>query len=215
MKRTCLALLLVLSLLLGLAACGARNTAQETTDKGLEDLRDWNVLALPQYWNTDGLSLEDLESFGQVSQDLESLGLSLEDVAGLAGPMTRHLSWQVISAQEDAAAGTATVTVELTNLDMAPILGQFLQTALGDALGSAFLSQDQQPTQEELLQQYLQTLTDLLNQEDLDTKTTTVDVSLTLVDGQWKITLDEALLDALSGGLLSLGDALTQALDAA
>lgn len=215
MKRTCLALLLGLSLLLGLAACGARTSAQETTEKGLEALRDWNVLALPQYWNTDGLSLEDLESFGQVSQDLESLGLSLEDVAGLAGPMTRHLSWQVISAQEDAAAGTATVTVELTNLDMAPILGQFLQTALGDALGSAFLSQDQQPTQEELLQQYLQTLTDLLNQEDLDTKTTTVDVSLTLVDGQWKITLDEALLDALSGGLLSLGDALTQALDAA
>ena len=60
-----------------------------------------------------------------------------------------------------------------------------------------------------------QTLTDLLNQEDLDTKTTTVDVSLTLVDGQWKITLDEALLDALTGGLLSLGDALTQVLDAA
>lgn len=215
MKRTCLALLLGLFLLLGLAACGARTSAQETTEKGLEALRDWNVLALPQYWNTDGLSLEDLESFGQVSQDLESLGLSLEDVAGLAGPMTRHLSWQVISAQEDAAAGTATVTVELTNLDMAPILGQFLQTALGDALGSAFLSQDQQPTQEELLQQYLQTLTDLLNQEDLDTKTTTVDVSLTLVDGQWKITLDEALLDALSGGLLSLGGTLTQVLDAA
>lgn len=215
MKRTCLALLLGLSLLLGLAACGARTSAQETTEKGLAALRDWNVLALPQYWNTDSLSLEDLESFGQVSQDLESLGLSLEDVAGLAQPMTRHLSWQVISAQEDAAAGTATVTVELTNLDMAPILGQFLQTALGDALGSAFLSQDQQPTQEELLQQYLQTLTDLLNQEDLDTKTITVDVSLTLVEGQWKITLDEALLDALSGGLLSLGDALTQALDAA
>ena len=105
--------------------------------------------------------------------------------------------------------------MDLTNLDMAPILGQFLQTALGDALGSAFLSQDQQPTQEELLQQYLQTLTDLLNQEDLDTKTTTVDVSLTLVDGQWKITLDEALLDALSGGLLSLGGTLTQVLDAA
>lgn len=215
MKRTCLALLLGLSLLLGLAACGARTSAQETTEKGLEALRDWNVLALPQYWNTDGLSLEDLDALSQVNQDLESLGLSLEDVAGLAGPMTRHLSWQVISAQEDAAAGTATVTVDLTNLDMAPILGQFLQTALGDALGSAFLSQDQQPTQEEVLQQYLQTLTDLLNQEDLDTKTTTVDVSLTLVDGQWKITLDEALLDALSGGLLSLGGTLTQVLDAA
>lgn len=66
-----------------------------------------------------------------------------------------------------------------------------------------------------MTQQYLQTLTDLLNQEGLDIRTTTVEVPLTLVDGQWKITPDEALLDALSGGLLSLGDALTQVLDAA
>ena len=98
---------------------------------------------------------------------------------------------------------------------MAPVVGQFLQEAFSDALSSALQADGQQPTEEEMTQQYLQTLTDLLNQEDLDTKTTTVDVSLTLVDGQWKITLDEALLDALTGGLLSLGDALTQVLDAA
>lgn len=127
--------------------------------------------------------------------------------------MTRHLSWQVISAQEDPGAGTASVTVSLTNLDMAPVVGQFLQEAFSDALSSALQADGQQPTEEEMTQQYLQTLTDLLNQEGLDTRTTTVEVPLTLVDGQWKITPDEAVVDALLGGLLTTGEALTSLLE--
>ncbi len=98
------------------------------------------------------------------------LDLSAEDTAALAQAMTRHLSWQVISAQEDPGAGTASVTVSLTNLDMAPVVGQFLQEAFSDALSSALQADGQQPTEEEMTQQYLQTLTDLLNQEELDTR---------------------------------------------
>ena len=60
MKRTLLALLVGLSLLLSLAACGSeRASAQEVTEQGLAALRDLDVLALPQYWNTDGLNLDD------------------------------------------------------------------------------------------------------------------------------------------------------------
>ena len=208
MKRTLLALLVGLSLLLSLAACGSgRTSAQEVTEQGLAALRDLDVLALPQYWNTDGLNLGDLSQAG------EELDLSAEDTAALAQAMTRHLSWQVISAQEDPGAGTASVTVSLTNLDMAPVVGQFLQEAFSDALSSALQADGQQPTEEKMTQQYLQTLTDLLNQEELDTRTTTVEVPLTLVDGQWKITPDEAVVDALLGGLLTTGEALTSLLE--
>ena len=168
------------------------------------------MLALPQYWNTDGLNLDDL---GDLTQAGEEVDLSAEDTAALAQAMTRHLSWQVISAQEDPGAGTASVTVSLTNLDMAPVVGQFLQEAFSDALSSALQDDGQQPTEEEMTQQYLQTLTDLLNQEGLDTRTTTVEVPLTLVDGQWKITPDEAVVDALLGGLLTTGEALTSLLE--
>ena len=211
MKRTLLALLVGLSLLLSLAACGSgRASAQEVTEQGLAALRDLDVLALPQYWNTDGLNLDDL---GDLTQAGEEVDLSAEDTAALAQAMTRHLSWQVISAQEDPGAGTASVTVSLTNLDMAPVVGQFLQEAFSDALSSALQADGQQPTEEEMIQQYLQTLTDLLNQEGLDTRTTTVEVPLTLVDGQWKITPDEAVVDALLGGLLTTGEALTSLLE--
>ena len=129
MKRTLLALLVGLSLLLSLAACGSeRASAQEVTEQGLAALRDLDMLALPQYWNTDGLNLDDL---GDLTQAGEEVDLSAEDTAALAQAMTRHLSWQVISAQEDPGAGTASVTVSLTNLDMAPVVGQFLQEAFG------------------------------------------------------------------------------------
>lgn len=48
MKRTLLALLVGLSLLLSLAACGSgRASAQEVTEQGLAALRDLDVLALP------------------------------------------------------------------------------------------------------------------------------------------------------------------------
>lgn len=210
MKRTLLALLVGLSLVLSLAACGGRASAQEVTEQGLAALRDLDVLALPQYWNTEGMDLGDLGRFAEAGQDLD---LSAEDTAALVQAMTRHLSWQVISAQEDPAAGTATVTVSLTNLDMAPVMGQFLQEVFSDALSSALQADGQQPTEEERTQQYLQTLTDLLNQEDLATRTTTVDVPLTLVDDQWKITPDEAVVDALLGGLLSTGEALAGLLE--
>ena len=81
MKRTLLALLVGLSLLLSLAACGSeRASAQEVTEQGLAALRDLDVLALPQYWNTDGLNLDDL---GDLTQAGEEVDLSAEDTAAL------------------------------------------------------------------------------------------------------------------------------------
>ena len=135
MNKKVISAMLAASMAVSLAACGSeRASAQEVTEQGLAALRDLDVLALPQYWNTDGLNLDDL---GDLTQAGEEVDLSAEDTAALAQAMTRHLSWQVISAQEDPGAGTASVTVSLTNLDMAPVVGQFLQEAFSDALSSA------------------------------------------------------------------------------
>ena len=74
MKRTLLALLVGLSLLLSLAACGSgRASAQEVTEQGLAALRDLDVLALPQYWNTDGLNLDDLGDLTQAGEEVRPL----------------------------------------------------------------------------------------------------------------------------------------------
>ena len=197
MKRTLLALLVGLSLLLSLAACGSRRTsAQEVTEQGLAALRDLDVLALPQYWNTDGLNLDDL---GELTQAGEEVDLSAEDTAALAQAMTRHLSWQVISAQEDPGAGTASVTVSLTNLDMAPgggpvPAGGFFRrvelrppgrrpAAHGGGDDPAVPPDPHRPVEP----------------GGPGHPDHHGGGSLTLVDGQWKITPDEAVADALLG----------------
>ena len=50
-----------------------------------------------------------------------------------------------------------------------------------------------------------------MNAEDLTTKTTSVEIPLTLVEDQWQITPDEAIVDAMFGGLLTVADSMDEA----
>ncbi len=198
MKRRFLALLMGLGLLVALAACGtSRPSAQSVTEDAIQAVQAADLTSLQQYWGGEML-------------DEETLGLKGED-AELLTALTKNLTYKVVSAEEDESAGTAVVSVEFTNTDMAPIMGDLVQSLIGDAFQYAFLPEDQQPTDEELSEQYMQKFTELLNAEDLTTKTTSVEIPLTLVEDQWQITPDEAIVDAMFGGLLTVADSMDEA----
>lgn len=198
MKRKILALLLGLSLLFTLAACGtARPSAQSVTESAIQAIQAADITSLQQNWGGD-------------LPNGDALGLDEQD-ATLLEALTKNLTYKVVSAEEKEADGTAVVSVEFTNTDMAPVMEDFIQSVLGDALQYAFLPEEQQPSDEELTEQYLQTFTDLLEEEDLATKTTTVEIPLTLVDDQWQITPDEAIVDAMFGGMLTVADSMDEA----
>lgn len=198
MKRKILALLLGLSLLFTLAACGtARPSAQSVTESAIQAIQAADITSLQQNWGGD-------------LPNGDALGLDEQD-ATLLEALTKNLTYKVVSAEEKEADGTAVVSVEFTNTDMAPVMEDFIQSVLGDAFQYAFLPEEQQPSDEELTEQYLQTFTDLLEEEDLATKTTTVEIPLTLVDDQWQITPDEAIVDAMFGGMLTVADSMDEA----
>lgn len=198
MKRRFLALLMGLGLLVALAACGtSRPSAQSVTEDAIQAVQAADLASLQQYWGGEML-------------DEETLGLKGED-AELLTALTKNLTYKVVSAEEDESAGTAVVSVEFTNTDMAPVMGDLVQSLIGDAFQYAFLPEDQQPTDEELSEQYMQKFTELLNAEDLTTKTTSVEIPLTLVEDQWQITPDEAIVDAMFGGLLTVADSMDEA----
>lgn len=198
MKRRILALLMGLGLLVALAACGtSRPSAQSVTEDAIQAVQAADLTSLQQYWGGEML-------------DEETLGLKGED-AELLTALTKNLTYKVVSAEEDESVGTAVVSVEFTNTDMAPIMGDLVQSLIGDAFQYAFLPEDQQPTDEELSEQYMQKFTELLNAEDLTTKTTSVEIPLTLVEDQWQITPDEAIVDAMFGGLLTVADSMDEA----
>ena len=198
MKRRFLALLMCLGLLVALAACGtSRPSAQSVTEDAIQAVQAADLASLQQYWGGEML-------------DEETLGLKGED-AELLTALTKNLTYKVVSAEEDESAGTAVVSVEFTNTDMAPVMGDLVQSLIGDAFQYAFLPEDQQPTDEELSEQYMQKFTELLNAEDLTTKTTSVEIPLTLVEDQWQVTPDEAIVDAMFGGLLTVADSMDEA----
>lgn len=196
MKRNLLALLLALLLGLSLTACGGRDSAQDVTEAAIQAFQALDSESLQQYW---GASLTDGD-----------LGLAEEDAIRFLAPLTENLTYQVISAEEQEADGTAVVTVAFTNIDMGPVMSSFLSAALEDALSYASLPEAEQPTEEALSDRYTEMLIEAASQDGLATKTTTVEVPLTLVEDQWTIDPNDSVLDAMLGGLLSAAESLDE-----
>ena len=196
MKRSLLALLLALLLGLSLTACGGRDSAQDVTEAAIQAFQALDSESLQQYW---GASLTDGD-----------LGLDEEDAIRFLAPLTENLTYQVISAEEQEADGTAVVTVAFTNIDMGPVMSSFLSAALEDALSYASLPEEEQPTEEALSDRYTEMLIEAASQDGLATKTTTVEVPLTLVEDQWTIDPNDSVLDAMLGGLLSAAESLDE-----
>ena len=203
MKRIC-SVLLAAALALSLTACGGtkRESAQAVVESAIGAVQNVDFAAMKTYWGED--TLGQMESAAQPEADDED--------AQVMKAVTKHRSYTVKESKEDEKAGTATVTVEFTNADMTAIMSEFIQQAFSDALNYAFLPEDQQPSEEEMDQKYLDILTGLLAREDNKMVTNTVDISLKLTDDQWTIESDDKVLDAMLGGMLSSADSISDSL---
>lgn len=198
MKRRMLTLALGLVLLFSAAACGtSRPSAQSVTESAIQAIQKGDLASLQTYWDDDLLDTDDLSLKDQEAAFLKAL--------------TKNLTYKIVSAQEDEKAGTAVVTVEFTNADMTEAVGNLMETLLSDAFQYALLPEDQQPSDDELEARYLTKFTDYLNGTDLPTKTTKVDIPLTLEDNQWKIAPNEEIADAMFGGLLTVANSMEDA----
>ena len=177
-------------MVLSFSACGPkRESAQSVAEHALAAVKDLDMQAAQQYWGDGSTILSDTESSEPSVEIMELL--------------TQNFSYSITGSQEDEDAGTAIVSVDMTNTDMSLIIADFLAAVLSDALANAFLPADQQPSDEELAQANLDTLTELMAGEDLDTVTNSVDIHLTLTDDQWKIVPSEEVFDAMFGGMFS------------
>lgn len=202
MKRIC-SVILAATLALSLTACGGtkRESAQAVVEGAINAVQNADFAAMKTYWGED--TLGKVESSAPAETDSED--------AQVMKALTQHLTYTVKESKEDEKAGTATVTVEFTNTDMAVIMGEFIQQVFSDALSSAMLPEDQQPAEDEMNQKYLDLLTELMAREDNKTATNTVDINLKLTDGQWKIEPADEAVDAMLGGMLSYAESMSDA----
>ena len=190
-----LAVILALIQCLSFAGCGSKRASAESVVKnGIKAFQSADQEAIQQYWgDTD---------FTDVPTEEAS---SEDDVYGqeLLEKLASNLTYQITESSEDESTGSAIVTVEFTNIDMGVIVPEWIGDIFTQAFGYAFLPEDQQPSEEELNEMYMDSLNSAIDNHADDFVTNTVDVNLSLVDDEWKINATDDVVDAMVGGMIS------------
>lgn len=199
MKRF-FALAVVLSVCLSLVSCSGndRASAESVVEDAIKAFQSADKEATRSYWGETDFTetSSDLTAEDEIySQQL------LEKIAG-------GLTYTIKGSSENVESGTATVTVEFTNMDMATVMSEFIGEAFSAALGYAFLPEDQQPSEEELNEMYMDSLNAAIENNKDNTVTNTVEVSLSLDENSWKINPTDDVIDAMVGGMMSYADSM-------
>lgn len=196
-------MVLALALMVSLSGCSSRASAESVVEDAIQAFQSADVDAIRQSWgNTDLASSEDSAEEDAYTQQL------LE-------PIASGLTYQITDSTEDAKAGTATVTVEFTSIDMNAVFSEWMGELVSQALGYAFLPADQQPSEEELSELSIETFCDVVENHTDDKVTNTVDIPLSLVENEWKIDTSDEVLDAMTGGMITTFTSLDDTLNGA
>jgi len=109
------------------------------------------------------------------------------------------LDYKIVSSNVEE--NIATVKTEITNIDLKNVIGEYVKRAMAIVFENAFKPEGEQLTEEAIQEQGIQILNDILKESQDKTVTNTVDIKLTKNEDGWKITMDETLQSALTGGL--------------
>lgn len=178
-----------------LVACSSKETPKEVVEKGISAIKNLDLIQIQKYFNAEDITDEN-DVFGE-DFDIEN--------AEIFALMTKNISYEIIN--EDTGDKSATVEAKITNINMAIIMREFIT----QALILAFEQMGETEVDEEEMQKQMEDLLiDLLSKEDNEMITTEVNIKLNEVDGEWKIDLNDELVNALFGGLSSVVDEIQE-----
>lgn len=187
MKRikTITAIILTLILTLSLTGCGEIKKAETAVNGMFTAFKSLNFEEAQKYVNVD-----EITKAGEEAN--ENSMLIMETVFD-------NLSYEIISS-EKVDNETVIVKTKVTATDMKPVLGEFLAKALEYAFSNAFANP--QPTKEETNKKMEEILVECASKPDLATVTNEVDIKVIKTESKdWKIEADDAVVNALLGGL--------------
>jgi len=116
--------------------------------------------------------------------------------------MFSELSYKIISSTK-VDSKTVIVKTEISNKSMAEVMGYFFQEVMQLLFANAFSDKDKQLTDEELNEKYASMFTEIANRPDIKVVKKEIDIKVIKVDKKWKIVKDDALIDAIAGGMFS------------
>lgn len=191
-----IALLLSLTMILSLTACTDKNeSAKAAVDKALVAIVQFDVITLSKYIDIDKL---------QEQQVLTNLDLDITDISKeelkKAKLILKNFDYEILDSNEQV--DSALVKVKLTNQDMRKLFLQYIQYAFEIVLSES---------DDEIIDQKLDDkFVELLDADDAELVSSVIELSLNKVDGQWKIDINESVLDAILGGLVSIAKSFDQ-----
>lgn len=187
-KIVCTVLALVL--LLSAAACGKKTASpQEVVGTAMEALKSGDMAAAAARWGGEIGDIED----------------TAEDDAELFKMFFQNLKYEILA--ETDTGTSAVVQVAVSNADMAGVMGETIGELMQKAVSAALSGQE--ISEEEAEKMFTDTMKEKLSGSSLEMVENTVDIGLTLVDGQWQITdVSDEAMDALMGGMLSVANSM-------
>ena len=186
MKKTVkrlVAMVLAAVLVFALAGCTPEKKAERAVNSFLSEIKKVNI--------ENALSYVDKAEETKGDWLNENTELFIEELFS-------RLDYEIITS-EIVDENTINVTVKLTNVDMKPVIKEFVAEAMKYALSN--IGADPEPTEDEVNAKMIEILKTCLNKEGLEMVTMDATIEVVLVEGAWKISIDGSLMNAMLGGL--------------
>ena len=191
------ALLLAILMLVSLCGCSTPTKEAEASVKGMfEAFKALDFEKAEKYIDIEDMKLSQVEE--DETTNYEMFMKTLFD----------RLDYTIISSEE-VDSETVNVVVEITAVDMKVVLADYFVAALQYAFANAFA--DPEPTEEETNKKMEELFIASATKEGLTTVTNEVTIKVVKEDGNWKVTSEDTLVDAMFGGLIAATESLENA----
>jgi len=193
--KTLTSVFLCFILVLSLSGCSEVQKAESAVNNMFTAFKNLDFDEAQKYINVEDIKISELEEDGSATSDYDMFMRALFN----------KLDYKIISS-EKIDNDTVNVTTEITAVDMKPVLTDYFTEALKYAFSTMF--DDPQPTEEETAEKMEEIFFNSASKADLALVTNEVVIKVINVDGNWKIVSDDALANALFGGLISATEEL-------
>ena len=191
-----LVLVLAFVMALSLTGCsGEVGKAEATVKNFFEACKKGNIDEAQKYLV--------IEESAEAEEDTE--------VYDMAALVLEKLDYSLVSS-EQVDDNTVVVTASVTAPDMSVAVGEFFQQALSFAFSNAF--SETPLSDEEAQAEMMKMFVEAMGKEDLGTVTNEAAVSVVKTEDGWKIDADEAFADAVTGGMITAFEEVSNSLTA-
>lgn len=180
------AVLSALVLTVGLSACGSAKSPEAAVEGVFDALKEQNLIKAAQYVDLTGM------------EDLISDKSKVEDAQAFLKEIGKKLDYEIVSC-EQVDENTARVKTNITSIDMAQVMKEYISQGMQYSLSSVLGSS--KPTEEENKEYMEKLFMQCLAKEGIGTVTNEVDITVEKADGKWKVNADDTFNDAVLGGI--------------